>query len=75
MRQKPATERFPPAQELTAPGCGAKRASPSSPRGADINTQLAQARELEAKLAEEYCAVQLLRASIAGEASARELGK
>jgi hypothetical protein len=42
--------------------------------------QLAQARELEAKLAEEYCAVRLLQASIAGEASARgersrELGK
>jgi hypothetical protein len=28
---------------------------PSPPRGADINAQLAQARELEAKLAEEYC--------------------
>jgi hypothetical protein len=41
---------------------------------------LAQARELEAKLAEEYHAVRLLRASIAGEASARgerarELGR
>jgi hypothetical protein len=54
---------------------------PTSPtRGADINAQLAQARELEAKLAEEYSVVQLLRASIAGEASARvkrmrELGK
>jgi hypothetical protein len=53
---------------------------PSPPRGADINTQLAQARELEAKLAEEYRTVQLLRASIAGEASARgeharELGR
>jgi hypothetical protein len=53
---------------------------PSPPRGADINAQLAQARELEAKLAEEYRTVQLLRASIAGEAStrserARELGK
>jgi hypothetical protein len=48
--------------------------------GADINAQLAEARELEAKLAEEYRAVRLLRASIAGEASAcgeraRELGK
>jgi hypothetical protein len=57
------------------------RAPPfSPPRGADINTQLAQARELEAKLTEEYRAVRLLRASIAGEASARgecasELGK
>jgi hypothetical protein len=41
---------------------------------------LTQARELEAKLAEEYRAVQLLRASITGEASARgerarELGR
>jgi hypothetical protein len=53
---------------------------PSPPRGADINAQLAQARELEAKLAEEYRTVRLLRASIAGEASARgerarELGR
>jgi hypothetical protein len=54
---------------------------PTSPtRGTDINAQLAQARELEAKLAEEYRAVRLLRASIAGETSARderacELGK
>jgi hypothetical protein len=36
-----------------------------------INAQLAQARELEAKLSEEYRAVRLLHASIAGEASAR----
>jgi hypothetical protein len=41
---------------------------------------MAQACELEAKLAEEYRAVRLFRASIAGEASARderarELGK
>jgi hypothetical protein len=56
-------------------------APPSSPpRGADVNAQLAQARELEDKLAEEYRAVRLLRASIAGEASARgerasELGR
>jgi hypothetical protein len=53
---------------------------PSPPRGADINAQLAQARKLEAKLAEEYRTVWLLRASIAGEASARseparELGR
>jgi hypothetical protein len=53
---------------------------PSPPTGADINAQLAQARELEAKLAEEYRTVRLLRASIAGEASARgecarELGR
>jgi hypothetical protein len=33
--------------------------------------QLAQARKLEAKLAEEYRQVRLLRATIAGEASAR----
>jgi hypothetical protein len=42
--------------------------------------QLAQARELKAKLVEEYRAVRLLRATIVGEASARgeracELGK
>jgi hypothetical protein len=53
---------------------------PSPPRGANINAQLAQARELEAKLAEEYHTVRLLRASITGEASARgerarELGR
>jgi hypothetical protein len=53
---------------------------PLPPRGADINTQLAQARELKAKLAEEYRTVRLLHASIAGEASARgeralELGR
>jgi hypothetical protein len=52
----------------------------SPPRGADINAQLAQARELEAKLAEEYRTVRLLRASITGESSAcgeraRELGR
>jgi hypothetical protein len=40
-------------------------------RGADINALLAQASKLEAKLAKEYHAVRLLRASIAGEASAR----
>jgi hypothetical protein len=56
-------------------------APPNSPAwGTDINAQLAQARELEAKLVEEYRATQLLRASIAREASARgeralELGK
>jgi hypothetical protein len=43
----------------------------SAPAGADIDAQLAQARELEAKLAEEYRTVQLLRASMTGEASAR----
>jgi hypothetical protein len=44
---------------------------PSPPTGADINAQLAQARELEAKLAEECPTVQLIRASMAGEDSAR----
>jgi hypothetical protein len=63
---------------LLNPGPSAPPTSPA--RGADINAQLAQARELEAKLAEEYRAVRLLRTSIAGEASAhgervRELGK
>jgi hypothetical protein len=54
---------------------------PSAPTGGmGINAQLAQARELEAKLAEEYHVVRLLSASIAGEASAcgesvRKLGK
>jgi hypothetical protein len=65
---------------LTAPGCGAKRPSPLTVEGADVNAHLAQARELEAKLAEEYRTVRLLRASITGEASARgerarELGR
>jgi hypothetical protein len=66
----------------TGPHQGAGPSAPPSslPRGADINAQLAQARELKAKLAVEYCAVRLLRASIAGEAftrgeRARELGK
>jgi hypothetical protein len=63
-----------------APGRGAKSPSILTPEGADINAQLAQARELEAKLAEEYRTVRFLRASIAGEASARgelarELGR
>jgi hypothetical protein len=50
---------------------GPSTPAPSPPTGADINAQLAQARELEAKLAEEYRTVRLLRASMAGEASAR----
>jgi hypothetical protein len=50
---------------------GPSAPAPSPPIRADINAQLAQARELEAKLAEEYRTVRLLRASIAGEASAR----
>jgi hypothetical protein len=60
-------------------GAGPSAPPPSPPRGADVNAQLAQARETEAKLAEEYRAVRQLRASIAGKASAhgeraRELG-
>jgi hypothetical protein len=53
---------------------------PTSPTGdISINAQQAQARELEAKLAEEYRQVRLLCATIAGESSAhgervRELG-
>jgi hypothetical protein len=39
--------------------------------GADITAQLTQAREFKAKLAEEYRQVQLLRTTIAKEASAR----
>jgi hypothetical protein len=68
--------------EITpAPGIAPRQATgPSNPAGADADTQLAQARELEAKLAEEYRTVRLLRASMAGEASARgervrELGR
>jgi hypothetical protein len=66
------------SQRTTEPGAECAPTSPT--RGTDINAQLAQACELEAKLAEEYRAVRLLRASIAGEASARgeralELGK
>jgi hypothetical protein len=75
------TEKFSPTRELDRTKVrGQARLPPSPPRVADINVQLAQACELEAKLAEEYHAVRLLRASIAGEASARgerarELGK
>jgi hypothetical protein len=55
-----------------APGISPHQAAgPSTPAGADADAQLAQDRELEAKLAEEYRTVQLLRASMAGEASAR----
>jgi hypothetical protein len=56
----------------TGPRQGARPSDPpSQSRRADTNAQLAQACELEAKLAKEYRAVRLLRASIAGEASAR----
>jgi hypothetical protein len=68
------------AEVTPAPGIAPRLAmGPSAPAGADVDAQLAQARELEAKLAEEYRTVRLLRASMAGEASAcgergRELG-
>jgi hypothetical protein len=60
------------------PGPSAPPASPTG--GMGINAQLAQTRELEAKLAEVYRVVLLQCASIAGEASARgecvrEMGK
>jgi murein DD-endopeptidase MepM/ murein hydrolase activator NlpD len=68
--------------EITpAPGIALRQAAgPSTPAGADADAQLAQARELEAKLAEEYRTVRLLHASMAGETSARgervrELGR
>jgi hypothetical protein len=71
-----------PLNPRTGPHQGAGPSAPptSPPRGVDVNAQLAQARELEAKLAEEYRTVWLLRASIAGEAfargeRARKLGK
>jgi hypothetical protein len=65
-------QRSPPEPgNWTTPGLGAKRAPTSPARGADINGQLAQARELEDKLTEEYRTVRLLHASIAREAFAR----
>jgi hypothetical protein len=79
-----AGDREPPPPRdpgVSAPQNQRPSAPPTSPTGgADINAQLAQARELEAKTVEEYRAVRLLRASIAGEAFARgervrELGK
>jgi hypothetical protein len=55
-----------------APGIAPRLAAgPSTPAGANVDAQLVQARELEAKLAEEYRTVRLLRASMAEEASAR----
>jgi hypothetical protein len=67
-------------QALARPGTRFRSCPTSPTRGTDINTQLAQARELEAKLMEEYRVVRLLSATIAGEAPARgervcELGK
>jgi hypothetical protein len=68
------------ASDGDAPQNPGLRAPTSRMRGVSINAQLAQARELEAKLAEECRQVRLLHATIAGEASARsehvrELGK
>jgi hypothetical protein len=76
----PVTERFLPLWELDRAWLRGQAPLPLTAEGADINAQLAQARELEAKLAEEYRTVRLLRTSIAGEASvrgerARELGR
>jgi hypothetical protein len=64
----------------THPGTQGRAHLPLRRREAWASAQLAQERELEAKLAEEYRAVRLLRAFITGEASARaerasELGK
>jgi hypothetical protein len=72
---------IPPALGTASRLAAGPSAPPSSPpRGTDINAQLAQAHELETKLAEEYRTVRRLRASMAGEASARgerarELGR
>jgi hypothetical protein len=70
--------RNPGANAPQNPGPSAPPTSPE--RGADINAQLVQARELEAKLAEDYGVVRLLHATITGEVSAhgeraRELGR
>jgi hypothetical protein len=77
---KPATEKPPKTGAERTPEPGAKRTSHLATGGMIINVQLALVRELKAKLAEEYRAMRLLRASIAGEALARgervcELGK
>jgi hypothetical protein len=79
-RQGPVTEKLLRTRELDYSRARDRAHPHLISRGADINAQLAQACELEAKLAEEYHAVRLLRASIAGEACARggrvcELGK
>jgi hypothetical protein len=79
-RQERATESPLGPRSECAPDPEVERAPTSLTGGTNINAQLAQARELEARLAEEYRAVRLLHATIAGEASARgehahELGK
>jgi hypothetical protein len=78
-RREPATERFLPLWELDRAWLRGQAPLPLTAEGANINVQLAQARD-EAKLAEECRTVRLLRASIAGDASARgerarELGR
>jgi hypothetical protein len=56
----------PPALGTTSRlAAGPSSPPPSPPTGADINAQLAQAHELEARLEEEYRTVRLLRASMA----------
>jgi hypothetical protein len=55
---------------MPAPGIAPRLAAgPRTPAGADADAQLAQARELEAKLAEEYRTVRLLRAWPQGQAA------
>jgi hypothetical protein len=77
----PGDGEIPPALGTASHLAAGPSTPPSSPpRETDINTQLAQAHELEAKLAEEYRTVRLLHASMVGEASARgervcELGR
>jgi hypothetical protein len=56
-----ATEKPPEPGGWRTPESGAERTPTSPARGVDINAQLAQARELEEKLMEEYRAVRLLR--------------
>jgi hypothetical protein len=73
MRRGLATEKPPKTRELDYP----RARGQARPH---LTGELAQVRELEDKPAEEYRAVRLLRASIAGEASARgerarELGR
>jgi hypothetical protein len=70
----------PPARELDYARVRDQALPLLTTEGGGVNAQLAQAHELEAKLAEVYRAVRLLRASIVGEASARgertrELGR
>jgi hypothetical protein len=73
-------ETHPKTRGQACPKPRAKRTPTSPTGGIGINAQLAQARGPEDKLTEEYWQVRLLRATIAGEASARdecahELGK